>query len=190
MVEADLGNQPLDADCPEGTTAATEMVLPGKVAPSGLQLVRRALTALEAGQALVRVESSRVDSGVLAETAMRRFRYYGQLAFPFVPGYDLVGVVDAVDPGVDRTLVGRRVAALTKTGRWATAALLAGADLVEVPDGIDPDEAETLIVNGLTAYLYHRFPDGKPAMAAAVLTSLRGAGGHQGPCHPARSNLA
>ncbi|MFF0084852.1 zinc-binding dehydrogenase [Streptomyces canus] len=53
---------------------------------------------------------------------------------------------------MDRTLVGRRVAAPTKTGGWATAALLAGADLVEVPDGIDPDEAETLIVNGLTAY--------------------------------------
>jgi NADPH:quinone reductase-like Zn-dependent oxidoreductase len=36
--------------------------------------------------------------------------------FPFVPGYDLVGVVEAAGPGVDRTLVGRRVAALTKTG--------------------------------------------------------------------------
>lgn len=69
-----------------------------------------------------------------------------------MPGYDLVGVVEAVGPGVDRTLVGRRVAALTKTGGWATVVLLAAADLVEVPDGIDPDEAETLIVNGLTAY--------------------------------------
>lgn len=133
----------------EGTTTATEMVLPGKVAPSGLQLVRRTLPAPVAGQALVRVESTAVS---FAESAMRRGRYYGQPAFPFVPGYDLVGVVEAVGPGVDRTLVGRRVAALTKTGGWATAVLPAAADLVEVPDGIDPDEAETLIVNGLTAY--------------------------------------
>ncbi|MFG2469777.1 medium chain dehydrogenase/reductase family protein [Streptomyces canus] len=133
----------------EGTTTATEMVLPGKVAPSSLQLVRRALPAPAAGQALVRVESTAVS---FAESAMRRGRYYGQPAFPFVPGYDLVGVVEAVGPGVDRTLIGRRVAALTKTGGWATAVLLAAADLVEVPDGIDPDEAETLIVNGLTAY--------------------------------------
>ncbi|MFF1306044.1 medium chain dehydrogenase/reductase family protein [Streptomyces sp. NPDC058307] len=131
------------------TTTVTEVVLPGKVAPTGLQLSRRALPAPAAGQALVRVESTAVS---FAESAMRRGRYYGQPAFPFVLGYDLVGVVEAVGPGVDRTLVGRRVAALTKTGGWATAVLLTAADLVEVPDGIDPDEAETLIVNGLTAY--------------------------------------
>ncbi|MER7564257.1 medium chain dehydrogenase/reductase family protein [Streptomyces sp. NPDC048523] len=137
------------------TTTVTEVVLPGKVAPTGLQLVRRALPVPDAGQALVRVESTAVS---FAESAMRRGRYYGQPAFPFVPGYDLVGVVEAVGPGVDRALVGRRVAALTKTGGWATAVLLAAADLVEVPDGIDPDEAETLIVNGLTAYqmLHHK----------------------------------
>src|SRR3954469_2945420 len=127
----------------------TEVVVPGKVEPSGLRLVRRTLSAPAAGQALVRVESSAVSA---AEGAMRRVRYYGQPAFPFVPGYDLVGIVEAVGPGVDRALIGRRVAALTKTGGWATAALLPAADLVEVPDGIDPDEAETLIVNGLTAY--------------------------------------
>ncbi|MDX6283712.1 MAG: hypothetical protein QOH03_4783, partial [Kribbellaceae bacterium] len=41
---------------------------------------------------------------------------------------------------------------IAKTGGWATAALLPIADLVQVPDGISADEAETLIVNGLTAY--------------------------------------
>jgi NADPH2:quinone reductase len=131
------------------TTTVTEVVPPGKVAPTDLQLVRRTLPVPAAGQALVRVESTAVS---FAESAMRRGRYYGQPAFPFVPGYDLVGVVEAVGPGVDRALAGRRVAALTRTGGWATAVLLAAADLVEVPDGIDPDEAETLIVNGLTAY--------------------------------------
>src|SRR3954462_1209123 len=138
----------------EGTTTATEMVLPGKVAPSGLQLVRRTLPAPIAGQALVRVESPAVS---FAESAMRRGRYYGQPAFPFVPGYDLVDVVEAIGPGVDRALVGKRCAALTKTGAWATAVLLPAADLVEVPDGVSADEAETLTVNGLTAYqmLHH-----------------------------------
>ncbi|MPZ81012.1 MAG: alcohol dehydrogenase catalytic domain-containing protein [Actinophytocola sp.] len=138
----------------EATVTATEVVLPGKVEPSGLQLVQRSLPAPAAGQALVRVESTAVS---FAESAMRRGRYYGQPAFPFVPGYDLVGVVEAVGPGVDHALLGRWVAALTKTGDWATAVLLAAADLVEVPDGISADEAETLIVNGLTAYqmLHH-----------------------------------
>lgn len=131
------------------TVTATEVVLPGKVPPSGLQLVQRSLPAPAAGQALVRVESAAVS---FAESAMRRGRYYGQPAFPFVPGYDLVGIVESVGPDVDRALIGKRFAALTKTGAWATAVLLPAADLVEVPEGVSAEEAETLTVNGLTAY--------------------------------------
>jgi NADPH2:quinone reductase len=136
------------------TVTATEIVLPGKVPSTGLRPTQRSLPAPTAGQALVRVEATAVS---FAESAMRRGRYYGQPPFPFVPGYDLVGVVAAVGPGGDRTLIGKRVAALTKTGAWATAVLLPAADLVEVPDGVGADEAETLTVNGLTAYqmLHH-----------------------------------
>src|SRR3954471_16528339 len=93
------------------TVTATEVVLPGKVEVSGLRLIQRALPPPAAGQALVRVESTAVS---FAESAMRRGRYYGQPKFPFVPGYDLVGIVESVGPGVDRALIGRRVAALTK----------------------------------------------------------------------------
>jgi NADPH:quinone reductase-like Zn-dependent oxidoreductase len=158
----------------EATTTITEVVLPGKVAPSGLELVRRTLPAPAAGQALVRVESTAVS---FAESAMRRGRYYGQPAFPFVPGYDLVGVVDAVGPGVDRALIGRRVAALTKTGAWATAVLLTAADLVGVPDEIGPDEAETLVVNGLTAYrMLHRSAEVRAGQTVLVLGASGGVG--------------
>jgi NADPH:quinone reductase-like Zn-dependent oxidoreductase len=153
---------------------ATEVVLPGKDEPSGLRLVERALPAPATGQALVRVESTAVSA---AESAMRRGRYYGQPEFPFVPGYDLVGVVEAVGPGVDRGLIGRRVAALTKTGAWATAALLTAADLVEVPDGISAEEAETLIVNGLTAYqMLHRSAKVHSGQTVLVLGASGGVG--------------
>ncbi|MGH9060597.1 MAG: alcohol dehydrogenase catalytic domain-containing protein, partial [Acidimicrobiales bacterium] len=153
---------------------ATEVVLPGKVESSGLRLAERALPAPAAGQALVRVEATAVSA---AESAMRRGRYYGQPEFPFVPGYDLVGVVEAVGPGVDRGLAGRRVAALTKTGGWATAVLLTAADLVEVPDGIGADEAETLIVNGLTAYqMLHRGAKVRAGQTVLVLGASGGVG--------------
>lgn len=153
---------------------ATEVVLPGKVKPSGLQVRRRALGDPAAGQALVRVESTAVS---FAESAMRRGRYYGQPPFPFVPGYDLVGVVESVGPGVDRALVGRRVAALTKVGGWATAVLLCAADLVAVPEGVDADEAETLIVNGLTAYqMLHRSAKVRAGQTVLVLGASGGVG--------------
>ena len=60
--------------------------------------------------------------------------------------------VTVVGDGVDRALVGTRVAALTKTGGWASAVLLDAADLVPVPAGLDPAEAETVVVNGITAW--------------------------------------
>jgi NADPH:quinone reductase-like Zn-dependent oxidoreductase len=158
----------------EPTVTVTEVVLPGKVDPSGLRLVQRALPAPAAGQALVRVESTAVS---FAESAMRRGRYYGQPKFPFVPGYDLVGVVESVGPGVDGALVGRRVAALTKTGAWATAVLLTAAELVEVPDGVAADDAETLVVNGLTAYqMLHGSAKVRAGQTVLVLGASGGVG--------------
>jgi NADPH:quinone reductase-like Zn-dependent oxidoreductase len=156
------------------TVTATEVVLPGLVEPSGLRLVQRMLAPPAAGQALVRVESTAVS---FAESAMRRGRYQGQPKFPFVPGYDLVGIVESVGPGVDRALIGRRVAALTKTGAWATAVLLDAAELMEVPDGVSADDAETLVVNGLTAYqMLHGSAKVRPGQTVLVLGASGGVG--------------
>src|ERR1700679_3519687 len=94
------------------TVTATEVVLPGVVEPSGLQLRQRTLPPPAAGQVLVRIEAVGVS---FAEQGMRRNRYPGQPKFPFVPGYDLIGVVTATGPDVDRAWIGQLVAALTKT---------------------------------------------------------------------------
>src|SRR5260370_20803542 len=79
----------------EATVTATEVVLPGKVEPSGLRLVERALPPPAAGQALVRVESTAVS---FAESAMRRGRYYRQPPLPVVPRHHPVGRLAAVFP--------------------------------------------------------------------------------------------
>jgi len=127
----------------------TEIVLPGKVEPHGLQLRSAPQVPPAAGRSLVRMESAGVS---FAEQQMRRGKYYNQPPFPFVPGYDLVGVVEMVGAGVDPSLVGRRVAAVTKIGAWSTLVDVAAADLLPVPDGLDPAAVETLIVNGITAW--------------------------------------
>src|SRR3954467_6864545 len=120
------------------TTTTTEIVLPGLVEPDGLRVEHRELPRPGPGEALVRVEATGVS---FAEQQMRRGKYYDQPEFPFVPGYDLVGTVG-----------GRRVAALTKVGGWADHVVLDEADLVDVPDGVSAEAAETVVVNGLTAY--------------------------------------
>ncbi|MEU7479456.1 medium chain dehydrogenase/reductase family protein [Lentzea sp. NPDC042327] len=131
------------------TTRATEVVLPGVVEPDGLHVRVRDLPAPGAGQAVVRMEATGVS---FAEQQMRLGKYYDQPAFPFVPGYDVVGTVVATGPGVDPLMKGRRYAAVTKVGGWASHLTVAAADLVPVPDGIDSAAAETVLVNGVTAW--------------------------------------
>ncbi|MFI1071306.1 medium chain dehydrogenase/reductase family protein [Streptomyces puniciscabiei] len=131
-----------------------EVVLPGTVEPEELQLRYRDVPLPGAGQVVVRVEATGVS---FAEQQMRRGRYYDQPPFPFVPGYDLVGTVLTAGPGVTPGLLGKRVAALVKVGGWASHVVLDAADAVEVPAGIGAAEAETLVVNGITAWqMLHR----------------------------------
>lgn len=131
------------------TTQITEILLPGMVEPSGLQIGHRTLPAPDAGQALVQVEASGVS---FAEQAMRRGRYPGQPSFPFVPGYDFVGTIRAVGTGVRDDLIGTRTAVVTKIGGWATHVLIAADTLVPVPIALNPAVVETVLVNGVTAW--------------------------------------
>ena len=131
-----------------------EVVLPGLVEPDGLEVRARPVPQPGAGQVLIELAATGIS---FAEQAMRRGRYPGQPAFPFVPGYDVVGTVRAVGPEVTESLVGTQVAAVTKTGSWATYSIVRAADLVSVPAGLDPSEVETVIVNGVTAWqMLHR----------------------------------
>ncbi|MEU9446358.1 medium chain dehydrogenase/reductase family protein [Streptomyces sp. NPDC048304] len=151
-----------------------EVVLPGKVEPEGVQVRQRAVPAAGPGQVVVRMEATGVS---FAEQQMRRGRYYDQPPFSFVPGYDLVGTVHAVGADADPALVGARVAALTKTGGWATHVVLEAADLVQVPDGVGAAQAETAVVNGITAWqMLHR----KAHVRAGQTVLVHGANGGVG----------
>ena len=157
-----------------GAVLATEVVLPGVVEVEGLLLRTRVLAAPAKGQVLVKVDASGIS---FAEQAMRRGVYPGQPKFPFVPGYDLVGTVVAAGNEADRGLVGRRVAAMTKTGGWASHVLLPAADLVPVGPDLDPAEVETFVVNGVTAWqMLHRKARVQPGQTILV-TGVGGAVG-------------
>ncbi|WP_284747898.1 medium chain dehydrogenase/reductase family protein [Amycolatopsis sp. RTGN1] len=152
-------------------TQVTEVVLPGKVEASGLRMRTRDLPAPTAGQVTLRMDATGVS---FAEQQMRRGKYYDQPPFPFVPGYDVVGTVTAVGPQGDVTLVGRRFAAVTKIGGWASSLQLDAADLVPVPDGVPAAEAETVVVNGITAWqMLHRSAK-VPAGATIVVLGANG----------------
>ncbi|SEG97742.1 NADPH:quinone reductase [Nonomuraea solani] len=157
-----------------GTVGVTEIVLPGPVEPDDLRIRTRDLPAPAAGEVVLRMEATGVS---FAEQQMRRGKYYDQPAFPFVPGYDVVGTVTAVGQGVDATMIGRRYAAVTKIGGWASALLIDAADLVPVPDGVGPAAAVTVAVNGITAWqMLHRTAKVPPGATIVVLGANGGVG--------------
>ncbi|OSZ59738.1 NADPH:quinone reductase [Streptomyces pharetrae CZA14] len=156
------------------TTTVTEAVLPGVVDPDGIQVRTRPVRPADAGQVVLAMEATGVS---FAEQQMRRGKYYDQPPFPFVPGYDLVGRVIDVGEGVPGELLGRRFAALTKIGGWASHVTVDVGDLTEVPESVDPAEAETFVVNGITAWqMLHRLAKVQPGQVVLVHGANGGVG--------------
>jgi len=156
------------------TEELVEVVLPGKVEPEGLRVRRGTVPVAGPGQVVIRMEATGVS---FAEQQMRRGRYFDQPPFPFVPGYDLVGTVATTGPGVDPGLAGTRVAALVKVGGWATHVVVDAADTVPVPEGVDAERAETMVINGITAWqMLHRTARVRAGQTVLVLGANGGVG--------------
>lgn len=73
-------------------------------------------------------------------------------ALPWMPGREVAGVVASVGEGVDRSLIGRRVAGQTATGGgYAERAVLAVNNLHLLPETLGSAEAVSLLGTGRTA---------------------------------------
>ncbi len=71
---------------------------------------------------------------------------------PFVPGYAIVGVVDATGSNITHVASGDNVAAYLVVGGYAEYVYLRENQIIPVPPGLNPAEAVTLVLNYLTAY--------------------------------------
>jgi NADPH:quinone reductase-like Zn-dependent oxidoreductase len=119
--------------------------------PEALQVVEEP-TIPEPGPGEVRIKVLAAGTG-FTDTMIRRGRYpdfKGPL--PFTPGYEIVGLVEKIGPGVAATLEGKRVADLCVVGGYAQYAIRPGRFLVPVPDGVDPAEAACIPLAYLTAF--------------------------------------
>lgn len=96
---------------------------------------------------------------------------------PFVPGYSMLGIVDAVGEGVTEVAIGDRVAALTQFGGHAEYIYLDEKQPVRVPTNLDPVKAVVLILNYLVAYqILHRVADVKARDSALIIGASGGVG--------------
>jgi NADPH:quinone reductase-like Zn-dependent oxidoreductase len=106
---------------------------------------------------------------------------YGQSPYapktPFVPGYAVVGCVDALGEGVTQAVVGDRAAALTVYGGYAEYIFLSEEQLIPVPSTLDPAEAVTLILNYMVAYqTLHRSAQVKAGDKVLIIGASGGIG--------------
>jgi NADPH2:quinone reductase len=96
---------------------------------------------------------------------------------PFTPGWDLVGVVDRVGPGVSGLEPGQTVAAMPISGAYAEFVCLPERELVPVPPGLDPAEAVSLVLNYITAYqMLHRSARVSPGQRVLIHGAAGGVG--------------
>lgn len=71
---------------------------------------------------------------------------------PFTPGYDWVGVVDALGPGVTKLEVGQWVADMPVIGGYTQYLCTSAERVVPIAQGLDPAEAVCMILPYTTAY--------------------------------------
>ncbi len=151
-----------------------EIVLTGAGGPEMLRVSAGDAPEPGKGEVRVRVEASGVS---FAEVQMLRRRYPMQPRFPFVPGYDLVGVVSSVGPGVTGVRAGDRVAAMTRTGAWRTHVVVPASGVVPVPATLDPAVAAAVAMNGVTAWqLVHDVARVRPGQTVLVHGAAGGVG--------------
>ena len=122
--------------------------------PEVLQVIETELHLPKAGEVCIRVLAAAVcrpDITMRAGKALYSGTPLGQ-KIPFVPGYAIIGVVDAVGEGVREVAVGDRVGALTVIGGYSEYLYWKSNRLIPVPETIDPAEAVTIILNYIVAY--------------------------------------
>lgn len=130
------------------------VILTKKGGPEVLETVELPLPEPGAGEVRVKVRATGVGA---TDITMRRGFYPYAPSIPFVPGYESVGIVDAVGAGVTTLKEGDRVGALLVHGGYATHVVRGAEHWVKVPDSIDDVQAVSLILNYVTAYqMIHR----------------------------------
>lgn len=151
--------------------------------PEVFRLAERPLPSPAAGEVLVRIHAACVNPTDLAARSVGT-RYIPQLQLPFVPGWDLAGVVEAVGEGAAGYSVGDRVCGMIpfsaiggRVGAYAEAAAVDPSWLAPLPAAVSFDEGATLPLNALTAHQSLAYFDLAPGSRLLITGASGGVGG-------------
>lgn len=157
-------------------SAYRQVVISEYGGPEVLNLIRHAtLPAPGPGEVRIKVLAAGVS---FTDTMVRKGIYPGvEDELPYSPGYDLVGIVDALGDDVTEFDIGQRVADLSVWGAYTDYAIRPADHLVPVPDGVDSAEAVSLILSYTTAYqMLHRVAQVEPGQSILIQGASGGVG--------------
>jgi len=145
-----------------------------KGGPDALELVEEKLPDPGAAEVRIKVLTAGV---LLADVLWQQGQVPGGPRPPFTPGYDVVGLVDAVGQDVADFSEGQTIAALIQYGGYAQYANVPAEQVVLVPDGLHPAEVVCLTVGYLTAYqIFHHLAKLIPGRRVLVHGAAGGTG--------------
>lgn len=91
-----------------------------------------------------------------ADVAARLGNYPDAPAYPFVPGYEVAGRIDAVGEGVDPARVGEDVFVMTRFGGYSSCVCAPAPTAIRRPPGMSAEVGASLPVTYLTAWMMLR----------------------------------
>jgi len=101
------------------------------------------------GEVVIRVKAAGLN---FADILARQGLYPDAPKKPCVMGYEVAGMVEAIGEGVDQSLTGKSVVALTRFRGQAEQVVVAAAQIFAKPDALSFEQAAAIPVNYLTAY--------------------------------------
>ncbi|WP_426227589.1 zinc-binding dehydrogenase [Pseudarthrobacter sp. DSP2-3-2b1] len=117
--------------------------------PEVLEVVRQTLRAPVRGEVRIRVDACSVSAvDVQAREGLSTY----PPKFPFVPGYAVVGVADAIGPGVTAFAAGDRVVAMMEKGGYAEYVFVSTHPIMRIPPSLDAGEVVAVALNYLVAH--------------------------------------
>ena len=166
--------KPAFPNSPVSTSRYRAVLLPHIGGPEVLRTVELPLREPGHGQLRVRIRAAGVGS---TDLMMLAGRYDYAPAMPFVPGYEIAGVVEAIGDGVENFRVGQRVAALTLYGGFAEYIVRDAEHFIPIPDGVTNIQAAASILNYVTAWqMIHRVAKARSGQSALVTGAAGGVG--------------
>lgn len=105
--------------------------------------------ALSEGQVRIAVAACGLN---FVDSLLVEGRYQVKPAVPFVPGSEITGRIVETGPGVDASMVGRRVFAPVPNGGFADEVVTAANRILPIPDALSDGQGATFMQSYLTAW--------------------------------------